>query len=636
MNKFSLLTLEDFYKCNLLQFSGANYYHGYGPNCIATDFAIISGCFAQDKAYYELNERPCNWWLCSPYYGEVNYVDFYGEKKSCTPNEQNLGIRLKINYSSIPKEYIISSKKVKDYKEIQFCFYPQTVVDKYNSYNLEKAFKNNNLTKLDLHYTTNLLYRILAQPRFQPRKHYAYEYNGEKYIRFETNFNCGRENLSDGRTIDFIDGVYWFKIEPVTWLVDEKNDIAILKKALVSGVPFDSKSYYDGDFSNTILFNYINNYFYKELLNFNAYKINFSNKDVLNVNNIQNERAPFNLNLNPVSEEEILIGAMESNLPVLIHDDFDEEAKNIVSTLDKDYEILDLTKNNINNFILNVGYDYTTGHPIVFLPEWYANVLSKCNDEPNKMHILYLKNIEKANKDVQNLLTDIISRRHLNARHTLPSNLRIITSMNKKGKYDFDKEFLDEELFKLFAHVYLYDNFNTNLKKMNSKLENKENDEKELHPLFYTFILNCHQTTINALSGEYDGIHPYPNKQTLFLASKLLYSTKTPEMLRSLIGELSTYRLLKFINNQNITIEDIVNDNFDERCLNLNYSQKMSLIVKLTEVDEKNVKKIRCFIKKFIPEFVPLFDSIWIKNDFDRDILIRKIDNEDNILKKHR
>ena len=99
MDKFSLLTLEDFYKCNLLQFSGANYYHGYGPNCIATDFAIISGCFAHDKAYYELNERPCNWWLCSSYYGEVNYVDFYGEKKSCTPNDQNLGINKLFFYS---------------------------------------------------------------------------------------------------------------------------------------------------------------------------------------------------------------------------------------------------------------------------------------------------------------------------------------------------------------------------------------------------------------------------------------------------------------------------------------------------------------------------------------------------------
>ncbi len=87
---------------------------------------------------------------------------------------------------------------------------------------------------------------------------------GEKYIRFVGDSNCNGKVLSDGRIIKESE-VYWVRVEPIKWLVDEKANIALAKKILFSGVQFKHNKYYIGDFNKTIIKQFMDKYFSQEI-----------------------------------------------------------------------------------------------------------------------------------------------------------------------------------------------------------------------------------------------------------------------------------------------------------------------------------------------------------------------------------
>ena len=62
-----------------------------------------------------------------------------------------------------------------------------------------------------------------------------------------------------------------------------------------------------------------------------------------------------------------------------------------------------------------------------------------------------------------------------------------------------------------------------------------------------------------------------------------------------------------------ITVEDIINENYTEDDIKIDIGRKYATISKLLKVDEKNMPKVRKFVKKLGAEFVKNFDVQWIK-----------------------
>ena len=100
---------------------------------------------------------------------------------------------------------------------------------------------------------------------FRTRSHAEYKWNGKKYIRIVPDFGNFNIALSDGR-IAKTGQAYWVEVEPITWLVDEIKGIALAKKILFSGVPFDNTSNYTGDFENTLIYKFMNTHFSKDII----------------------------------------------------------------------------------------------------------------------------------------------------------------------------------------------------------------------------------------------------------------------------------------------------------------------------------------------------------------------------------
>jgi len=99
------------------------------------------------------------------------------------------------------------------------------------------------------------------------------------------------------------------------------------------------------------------------------------------------------------------------------------------------------------------------------------------------------------------------------------------------------------------------------------------------------------------------------------MASKMLYSTGKPEMLRALVGEDITREFCQFCNQRVITLEDVINGNYTERDLEMNTSEIYATVVGLTQVDEENFMKVREFVLKLGGEPCTLFESLWTHGD---------------------
>ena len=258
----------------------------YGTKAAITDFSILLGGTVSSTIYTSegdtLNNRTGWWWTKIPYNDNARVVNKGGGRFCGNVSKRNGGARPALPYSLISK---ISSNKVRGTNgilEVLYGEYPQTIVDENYSRELERAYNNDNLRKTGKSYTLDAIKYDSYDYPFVPRSFTEYKYSGLKYIRFVGDYNCDGEVISDGRTIKK-GNVYWVKVEPITWLVDEQADIALSKKLIFAGVQFKNTRDYEGDFDNTDIQKFMDNYFSKDIIvnNYNT-NIDINSIDELN------------------------------------------------------------------------------------------------------------------------------------------------------------------------------------------------------------------------------------------------------------------------------------------------------------------------------------------------------------------
>ena len=94
------------------------------------------------------------------------------------------------------------------------------------------------------------------------------------------------------------------------------------------------------------------------------------------------------------------------------------------------------------------------------------------------------------------------------------------------------------------------------------------------------------------------------------MASKMLYATGHPEMLRALIGEDITEEFVRFCSQPVITLEDVLSGNYSESELEtMDTSQRYATTVGLTQAEDEHLEIVRKFVSKLGEEFRAVFDS---------------------------
>jgi hypothetical protein len=332
MSEFTFLSSDQVYGSNQLDIMKR-----YGTRCAITDFSILLGGKVSSK--YTTSEgntgkdRAGLWWTKTPdltdrayYVADCGRADGYCvlDWASCYSHITGIGARPAIPYSLIQPKVSNGAIGKGGILEVEYCEYPQTVDCENYACELERAYRNGSLRITGKKYTAEPVGNVLWLKPFcpegrslRPRTYIEYEYEGSKHIRYVGDL-MGRDLkggvLSDGRTIQS-GNIYWVRVEPIIWLVDEKADIALAKNILFSGVTFleeygppwitkpsrpgwgctwngdfyhvyverTAYDYSDGDFNRTTIKKFMDDFFSKEIVPDSVYLQNTSTEQLQNI-----------------------------------------------------------------------------------------------------------------------------------------------------------------------------------------------------------------------------------------------------------------------------------------------------------------------------------------------------------------
>ena len=594
----------------------------YGTKCAITDFSILLGGYVSVDYYTSegnsKKDRTGWWWTLTPYDNDARVVNGNGNRSWFNVYKRSGGARPALPYSSI---FSIPSNGVRGGNgilEIEYGEYPQTIVLEDFARTLESAYLNRTINQTGKSYTTDSVKYQNSDTPFQARTHIEYEYNGRKYIRFVADSNCSGQVLSDGRTIQE-GSSYWLEVEPIKWMLDERTNIALSKKLIFSGVQFNKESNYNGDFSTTDIKKFMDEYFSKEIML--ASEIN---KTVdIDSNNIKNLKNAYDFDFKEVTEEELIKASLESNLAPFLHGKSSEGKSARIKQFDPDAEIVYLRNATPDSLNGKSVYNAEKNEMIDVPPTWYIKLKEKCEKEPDKLHIVFFDELTNALPSIQGMAFNIILDKEVNGKWKLPENARVAAAGNDLED-SLAANTMAEPLFNRFNHVYINttvdDWLNWALTPTDSyeRLEYKKEDiskQTKIHPAIYAYIA-CKKESV--LRTKFTGIKPNADPRKWEMASKVLYKTNNPYMLRGLIGEELTNDFVAFCQTKVISIEDVIEGNYDEKIFEINSSEKYLTVLALSNVDEKNVEVIRSFIEKLGKDFLALFDSLWTMGNDER------------------
>ena len=569
----------------------------YGLEARITDLAILTG--GRHKALSEKEIEGPYWIRDSYFYDGCPSFTNSGYFSVMRPTFRSLNIRPVFKNS--PKNIKFRRIDDKGVIETDSGEYPQNAPSKVIQTILEAKFKTDKLSKTGNNYTFDSTGFNNKNSKFNPVTYDEYIYQGRKYIRVMANIDYKYDSvitLSNGET--YRNGDYvWVEVSPVTWLIDDKTGLLISKKGLVSGITFlDDNISYDDDFSKTNIKKFFDKYMLKDMFP-NELKIMTKPKKDKNIKIAK----PYNFNFDKVSEDEIIKGAIESDIAVFLHGPSSEGKTARVREIDPTYEEICLATASIDSLNGKCVYSESTGKISEKKPPWLERLEEKCEKEPDRLHIVFFDELTNAFPSVQGQVFNIVLEKRVNGIWNLPKNARIVAAGNET-KDSLAANTMVESLFNRFAHVYI---------KTTTEGWLKWASEHNIHPAIYTYIAFKNGATLRT---KYTGIKPNADPRKWEMASKMLYATGKPEMIRALVGEDITNEFVNFCNQKVITLEYVLKGNCNlNQLYTLNTSEKYATTMGLTRVDDENLEMVRNFVKNLGPEFVAIFDALWTHGD---------------------
>ena len=590
----------------------------YGTKAAITDLCVLTGSYLCENTDYNIDEdsslkgRTSWFWTRSD--DNANDVRAVAEDGNMYDRYSHIrhGVVRPVLKSSVIFSQI-SPNRVRGYngtEEVEYGEYPQYAADSMMQSILELEY-NRGMKKTGRSYTFDSVKYDDYDTGFKPVTYEEYEYQGKKYIRIRANsdFDGNKFKLSNGafyRDDDYV----WVEVSPVKWLIDDRTGILVSKIGLVSGIRFLGRNHnYKGDFSRTEMKEYLDRYMIHDLTQTATFtrlqdmtpeeKAQFEEKR----KQAKKRRNPYGFKFGQVSEEEIIKGAIESGVAVFLHGPSSEGKSARVKQIDPNCEIIYLRNATPESLNGKSVYNQATGEMIDVKPTWLKKLEEKCEKEPDRFHIVFLDEITNALPSIQGIAFNIVLDREVNGIWKLPENARIVAAGNDM-KDSLAANKLAEPLFNRFAHVYI---------KTTTESWLKWASEHNIHPAICSYIAYKKGKT---LRSKYDGEKPNADPRKWEMASKMLYATGSPEMLRALVGEDITREFVQFCNQQVITLDDVLNGNYTDRDIQaLNTAERYATTMGLSQVDDNNLEKVRSFVAGLGAEFGAIFDVLWTHGD---------------------
>ena len=622
MSNFTFLTQEQFFEGDKLDI-----FKKRGTKATVTDFSILLGAYVSD--YHVDNDsslegRTGYYWTKSDY-GEsyARAVDASGGDYDGV-NGRYGGARPALPFSSISNIPTNgeSGKRARDgVLEVEYGYYPQKAVSRDMQERLEQAYRRGNISKTRNTYTTDSEKYNAYSRTFKAKTHEEYEYNGKRYVRVEANSDFGGNQftLSNGENYRDGDNV-WVEVLPVKWLVDEKTRTMITEKLIFSGVQFNRETnYHTRDFDRTDIKTFMDRYLSRDLVQSRG--IGQQSQTRATSTTTRNEN-PYNLEFDEVSESDIIRGAIESNVSVFLHGKPGCGKSDRVKQLDPDF--IELNLSHLDPELLDGLAGEKDGKAVHIKPPWLEELEAKCQEEPDKIHILFLEELTNASQMMQSKAYGIALDKKVAGRWRIPENARVVAAGNELEDSLVANE-MAEPLYDRFAHVNIETTVEGWLEwavtpeSFYERLDYKKQEEprQKIHPAIYAFIAYKGDEVLRTPYNR-ENPQPHADPRRWKMASDMLYASNNPNTIRAIVGEDLTRDFISFCMMPTITIQDVIKGNYTEQDLEMDLGRQLATVSGLVRVDDKNMPKVREFVKKLGAEMCKKFEVQWAGGDEER------------------
>ena len=623
MSNFTFLTQEQCFGSDRLDILKKR-----GRKAAITDFSILLGGWVYSEHVENdssLEGRTGYYWTKSD--AGDNYervVDVNGSRTYISADWRYGGARPALPFSevsSIPTNGE-SGKRAKDgVFEVEYGYYPQKAVSRDMQERLERAYRSGNISKTRNSYTTDSRRYNACNEKFAPKQHEEYEYNGKRYVRVEANsyFVGNTFILSNGENYRNGDNV-WVEVSPVKWLVDERAKVMITDKVIFSGVQFNHTSnYHTRDFDRTDIKTFMDRYLSRDLVQSRgiAEQTRISSKVT------KKNKNPYNLDFSETSEADAIRAAIQSNVSIFLHGKPGCGKSDRIKQLDPDF--IELNLSHLDPELLDGLAGEKDGKAVHIKPPWLEELEAKCEEEADKIHIVFLEELTNASPMMQSKAYGIALDKKVAGRWKLPENARVVAAGNELEDSLVANE-MAEPLYDRFAHVNIETNAENWLEwavtpeSFYERLDYKKETEprQKIHPAIYAYISYKGD---EVLRTPYNREHPEPHAdpRRWKMASDMLYASNNPSTLRAIVGEDLTRDFIYFCQLPTITIEDVLKGNYTQEELEeMDLGRKLATVSGLVAVESKDMPKVREFTKKLGAEVCKKFEVQWTHGNEER------------------
>lgn len=255
----------DFLRKNQLSgFGKLDVFKKRGIGAVATDFAMARGNRIQEIDeinLYGLRKRHGAYWSktsVSPIVDNPEFIYTVSEKGKIDyhlPCISYIGCRPVLLYSTIQNFCLNKNRDFDGILTVEFGEYPQMAADKTIHNSLTKLFclrnsletTNRKFSMMDNFLNSDL---ILDYKNYPNNSFIEYILHNRRYVR--VGVSCIKDSsiyLSNGMEYKALDYA-WIEVQPIRWLVDEKNDLAISEKILFVALDNTGKLGYDFEASS--------------------------------------------------------------------------------------------------------------------------------------------------------------------------------------------------------------------------------------------------------------------------------------------------------------------------------------------------------------------------------------------------
>lgn len=665
-----------------------------GTKAAITDFSILLGGYVSDNNYIaggsSLKERTGYYWTkTDDGDNDARVVSLSGNSSLNNVSERDCGSRPALTFSSlseIPTNGVSSEEIKKETAsdgiiEVYYGFYPQTAVNKSLQLELERAYNSSLLNLTGNSYTTDSRKYNEYDDGFLGMKHNEYEYNGKRYVRVIANsyYDGDEFTLSNGEKYKNGDPV-WIEVEPIKWLVDEKNKIMLTDKIVFSGVQFNkTRDYHTENFDRTDIKKFMDDDFSKDIIQNMSLELNIESFDeAIDTNKLEKKSRLQKLNPDSTKQSErrkmtyteIIHNWIEAGQSVLLRGPSGIGKTERIKKLYPNLVYLKLTNSMFPEKIVG-SVNLQTGESIP--PDFAKQIIMECSTDEEKELIrqniqniysladtVYERSKSSSNKivilldellnvkpPIQSLVYTLVLNRlvEIGGGLRLPANTVIVATGNQK-KYSNVAEDLAQPLEKRFDHILDMD------PKVGEWISEYAIPNK-VHPsvigyIFSKYIQTNKSESISDINYFYEepevgekhldkyGCYGRTNdprgwvsiSNTLYAFEKDLESGKLKGFnvedilkisLDSKLREEWAREFYNFYNMPTLSVNDVVSKNYTQIDLPRNINERFAHVSALLLADENEVSYCRDFIRNYCdPEYLQLYDICWVGNDIKR------------------